>query len=287
MRIRMTLFALVLVGAMLLVAPAAMAAITVTSIAPSGGDAGTTVQCTVRGTFYVPSFLYTVPRFFLNGPAYPDIEGTVDATTVTATSAQVSFVLPADAPAVWYALDARQTRILRSHPLPRFSSPRLPGKAHDILAQPVQCRGRRPRAHAASERRQFRRQLERTLERSGGRHHVQLGDEADGHHSRRQADHAGDCRGDRDERDRGYDQRSRDLHDHGSGAGPDLPQPHLRVGGLRQERRRAHGQRLQLPGRRTYPAQRRRESRHDLRQRLAADRAPDGGRHLHAHDARQ
>ena len=115
MRIRMTLFVLVLVGAMLLVAPAAMAAINVTSIAPSSGHAGTTVQCTVRGTFYVPGLLYTVPRFFLDGPGYPDIEGTTNEASVTSTSARVSFVLPADAPAVWYALDASQSRIF---PLP-------------------------------------------------------------------------------------------------------------------------------------------------------------------------
>jgi hypothetical protein len=109
----MTLFLVVLVGAMLLVAPAAMAAITVTSIAPSSGHAGATVHCTVTGTFYAPLNIFVfAPKFVLNGPAYPDIPGTTDATSVTATSAKVSFVLPADAPAVWYTLDASQTRFI-------------------------------------------------------------------------------------------------------------------------------------------------------------------------------
>ena len=72
MRIRMTLFVLVLVGAMLLVAPAAMAAITVTSIAPSSGQAGTTVQCTVRGTFHAPvGFLVFSPKFVLDWSCVP------------------------------------------------------------------------------------------------------------------------------------------------------------------------------------------------------------------------
>ena len=110
MRIRMTLFVLVLVGAMLLVAPAAMAAITVTSILPSSGQAGVTVQCTVTGTFYAPVNLITphAPIFELvNGAT--TITGTTDSASVKSTSANVSFALPAAAPAVWYALEAHQT----------------------------------------------------------------------------------------------------------------------------------------------------------------------------------
>ena len=108
---RLSVFVACLAGAMLLVAPTAMAAINVSSIAPSSGQAGTTVLCTVTGTFYAPLNIFVfAPKFALNGPAYPDIPGTTDATSVTATSAKVSFVLPADAPAVWYTLDASQTR---------------------------------------------------------------------------------------------------------------------------------------------------------------------------------
>jgi len=95
---------------MLIAAPAATAAITVTSIAPSSGEAGTTVQCTVRGTFYAPVNLITprAPIFELvNGAT--TITGTTVSASVTSTSASVSFALPAGAPAVWYALEARQT----------------------------------------------------------------------------------------------------------------------------------------------------------------------------------
>ncbi len=109
MRIRMTLLVLLLVGAMLLAAPAAMAAIAITSIAPSSGQAGATVQCTVRGTFHAPvGFLVYSPKFVLDSSSYVDIPGTTDAASVTLTSASVSFVLPADAPAVWYTLKASQ-----------------------------------------------------------------------------------------------------------------------------------------------------------------------------------
>ena len=110
MRKRMTLFLVVLVGAMLLIVPGAMAAITVTDIAPSSGQAGATVHCTVTGTFYAPvGILVSAPKFALGAAAYPDISGTTDAASLTSTSVKVSFVLPADAPAVWYTLKASQS----------------------------------------------------------------------------------------------------------------------------------------------------------------------------------
>ncbi len=105
-----------LAGAMLLVAPGAMAAIKVTSIAPSSGRAGATVRCTVTGTFGAPldvlvdGTTYRTPSFTLDNGADPPVTGTTDAASVTSTSANVSFALPASAPAVWYTLTASQKR---------------------------------------------------------------------------------------------------------------------------------------------------------------------------------
>ena len=113
---RISAFVACLAGTMLLIVPGAMAAITVTNIDPSSGQAGATVQCTVTGTFSVPlnvdvsGTTYKTPTFTLDNGVDPSIAGTTDAASVTSTSANVSFALPADAPAVWYTLRASQVR---------------------------------------------------------------------------------------------------------------------------------------------------------------------------------
>jgi len=111
---KLSAFVACLAGTMLLIVPGAMAAITVTSIAPSSGQAGETVQCTVSGAFNVPldvdvsGTIYKTPEFTLDNGVDPSIVGTTDAASVTATSANLTFWLPAEAPAVWYTLEATQ-----------------------------------------------------------------------------------------------------------------------------------------------------------------------------------
>jgi len=113
---KLTALVACVVGSMLLIAPGAMAAITVTGLAPSSGLAGATVQCTVTGTFNVPlntdvsGTTYLTPEFKLDNGVDPPILGTTDAASVTATSASVTFWLPVEAPAVWYTLQATQVR---------------------------------------------------------------------------------------------------------------------------------------------------------------------------------
>ena len=104
---KISVFVACLAGTMLLVVPGAMAAITVTDIEPSSGHAGATVNCAVTGTFYT-GFLAGMPAFTLDDGVNPPIPGTTDGASLTATSVNVSFALPAAAPAVWYALDAVQ-----------------------------------------------------------------------------------------------------------------------------------------------------------------------------------
>jgi len=100
---KISAFVACLAGVMLLIVPGAMAAIQVNSISPTFGDVGTTVQCTVTGTFHTP---VPLPTFQLvNGAT--TIVGTT--TSASVTWASVSFVLPADAPAVWYELKANQS----------------------------------------------------------------------------------------------------------------------------------------------------------------------------------
>ncbi len=116
MRRKFSAFVACLAGTMLLVVPGAMAAITVTSIDPSSGTAGATVQCTVTGSFNLPldvavdGTTYKTPEFSLDNGVGLVVPGATDAASVTATSARVSFALPAGAPAVWYALKASQKR---------------------------------------------------------------------------------------------------------------------------------------------------------------------------------
>jgi hypothetical protein len=95
---------------LLLVVPGAMAAITVTDITPSSGQTGATVDCTVTGTFHAPVAENDIdaPAFTLNNGVGTPIAGTTDAASVTATSANVSFVLPPGVPAAGYALEASQ-----------------------------------------------------------------------------------------------------------------------------------------------------------------------------------
>jgi len=99
---KISAFVACLAGVMLLIVPGAMAAIQVNSISPTLGDVGTTVQCTVTGTFHPPA---SSPTFQLVSGA-TKIVGTT--TSASVTWASVSFVLPADAPAVWYELKANQ-----------------------------------------------------------------------------------------------------------------------------------------------------------------------------------
>jgi hypothetical protein len=113
---KLSAFVACLAGTMLLIVPGAMAAITVTNIAPSSGQAGATVPCTVNGTFNVPldvdvnGTTYRTPGFTLDNGVDPPILGTTDTASVTATSANVTFWLPVEAPAVWYTLRASQVR---------------------------------------------------------------------------------------------------------------------------------------------------------------------------------
>ena len=124
--------------------PCALAAITVTGITPSSGEAGATVQCTVTGTFNVPlgvdvnGTTYEAPVFTLDNGVDPPIPGATDAGSVTATSARVSFAVPAGCPAVWYRLRASQLyRVFIVALTDKASLPTLPGRAHDHLAEPL------------------------------------------------------------------------------------------------------------------------------------------------------
>jgi hypothetical protein len=107
---RITVFVVSLVAVMLLAAPVAMAAISMTSISPDRGDRGTTVNCTVYGSFWHPlSFIVSAPTFQLVSGAT-----TIDGTTTgimatTGEKAYVTFDLPAAAPTGWYTLKASQT----------------------------------------------------------------------------------------------------------------------------------------------------------------------------------
>lgn len=114
MRKKLSAFLAFLAGTMFLVVPAAMAGISVTGISPSSGEAGADVHCTVTGTFNVPlnvdvsGTIYEAPEFTLDNGVDPPIPGTTDAASVTATLANVTFVLPVDCPAVRYRLRASQ-----------------------------------------------------------------------------------------------------------------------------------------------------------------------------------
>ncbi len=114
MRRKLSAFGACVAGAMFLVVPAATAGISVTGVSPSSGDAGAEVKCVVTGTFNVPlnvdvsGTIYEVPEFTLDNGVDPPVPGTTDAASVTATSANVTFVLPVDCPAVRYRLRASQ-----------------------------------------------------------------------------------------------------------------------------------------------------------------------------------
>lgn len=93
---------------LLAVVPAA-AAIGLNDITPDVGDRGTTVTCTVTGSFYYPyGLFYGNPSFqLLNGAS------TIDGTTVSwdqdaGTQATVTFTIPADATIGLWTLQAQQ-----------------------------------------------------------------------------------------------------------------------------------------------------------------------------------
>ena len=107
MRTRMTLFLVVLVGAILLVAPAGAAAITLSSVQPDHAFAGDSAACVVYGSFHFPvGPLAALPTFTL-------VKG---ATTINLTTtglpavdrASVTFNIPRSAPLGLYTLNAKQ-----------------------------------------------------------------------------------------------------------------------------------------------------------------------------------
>jgi hypothetical protein len=106
---RITVFVVSLVAVMLLAAPVAMAAISVTSMDPTSADRGSSVSCTVYGTFWHPiSPIVFMPRFQLvNGAT--TIDGTsISILDATGEKAYVTFNLPPAAPTGWYTLNASQ-----------------------------------------------------------------------------------------------------------------------------------------------------------------------------------
>lgn len=86
-------------------APAAFADIAVTNMSPAFGVGGTSVTCTVEGTFYADPNQALAPAFAL-AAAGKTVTGTTNS--YTATSASVTFVLPASGPAGTYDLQASQ-----------------------------------------------------------------------------------------------------------------------------------------------------------------------------------
>jgi hypothetical protein len=111
---KLSAFIACLAGAMLLITPSALAAISVTGMTPSSGVEGATVQCAVTGAFNVPlnvdidGKVFEAPTFSLDNGVDPAIAGVTDPSSVTATSANVSFTLPWGTPAVRYTLRASQ-----------------------------------------------------------------------------------------------------------------------------------------------------------------------------------
>ncbi len=102
-------FILALVAAvLLLVAPAALAAIDVTDISPGSGERGWTVDCTVYGSFHHPLGINVdLPEFTLVHPGHT-ITGTTTGINATGTRAYVTFNIPALADLGWYTLEASQ-----------------------------------------------------------------------------------------------------------------------------------------------------------------------------------
>lgn len=105
---RFVLLFVCVAAVMALTAPAALAAISLTGMSPNYGADGTTVTCTVSGTFWVETLFVDAlaPTFKLvNGAT------TIDGTTTgwDDTSASVTFTLPASAPQGSYELDAAQS----------------------------------------------------------------------------------------------------------------------------------------------------------------------------------
>jgi hypothetical protein len=96
---------------MALCAPAALAEITVTSVAPSSGARGQSVTCTVEGTFYTNNIVFDAEK-----PSFELVKG---ATTISGTTnswdsgrANVTFSLPSSAPEGSYDLKATQSHKL-------------------------------------------------------------------------------------------------------------------------------------------------------------------------------
>jgi hypothetical protein len=109
MRKRMTLFLVILVGAMLLVAPAAMAAINVTSMGVDHAYNGTSVSCIVYGSFLHPTGTHTLlPTFQLVNGATTIPLTTTSILEATGGKAYVTFAIPVGAALGAYTLNATQ-----------------------------------------------------------------------------------------------------------------------------------------------------------------------------------
>ena len=106
MKGRIVVLLLGVLAAMLVIAPQALA-ISVTAVSPTGAHVGTTVDCTVTGTFY------DLPT--VSAPEFSLVHG---ATTITGTlnpdppwgrpRASVRFAIPSDAPPAKYDVVVRQ-----------------------------------------------------------------------------------------------------------------------------------------------------------------------------------
>jgi hypothetical protein len=112
---RIACILLLLAAALLLVAPAAMADISVTGISPNFGERGETVSCTVTGSFYHPlNMVNFAPQFSLV-KGIKTIDGTTSGINPFGTEAYVSFVIPLMSQTGAFTLYAQQTTGMVSH----------------------------------------------------------------------------------------------------------------------------------------------------------------------------
>jgi hypothetical protein len=130
-------FLILIVGVvvvMALLAPAALAAISVTNMSPGYGVAGLSLTCTIDGDFWItdPPISASAPVFTLT---YLGATITGSTSSWDVDSANVTFALPAGGPPATYDLNASQShRILGNFPITDTDSL---VNAFDLFVRPV------------------------------------------------------------------------------------------------------------------------------------------------------